>query len=52
MASKEVKNALKAAREAIRNKEFKEALKQCKVQCGKTKRWEIILGEDNYKKEK
>ncbi|XP_076443970.1 superkiller complex protein 3-like [Babylonia areolata] len=31
MSSKEVKNALKAAREAIRNKEFKEALKQCKV---------------------
>ena len=36
MGSKEVKTALKAAREAIRNKEFKEALKQCKVQCAQT----------------
>lgn len=31
MGSKELKTALKAAREAIRNKEFKEALKQCKA---------------------
>lgn len=31
MASKEVKAGLKNAREAIKNKEFKEALKHCKV---------------------
>ncbi|XP_071101530.1 superkiller complex protein 3-like [Haliotis cracherodii] len=31
MDSKEVKNALKNAREAIRNKEFKEALRHCKT---------------------
>lgn len=29
--SKEAKTALKAAREAIKNKEYKEAIKQCKV---------------------
>lgn len=29
--NKEVKTALKSAREAIKNKEFKEALKHCKV---------------------
>lgn len=31
MSNKEVKAALKNAREAIRNKEYKEALKHCKV---------------------
>lgn len=31
MSSKEVKAALKSAREAIKNKEYKEALKHCKV---------------------
>lgn len=31
MSSKEVKTALKSAREAIRNKEYKEALKHCKT---------------------
>ncbi|XP_066510637.1 tetratricopeptide repeat protein 37-like [Hoplias malabaricus] len=31
MSSKEVKSALKSAREAIKNKEFKEALKHCKA---------------------
>lgn len=31
MANKEVKAALKCARDAIRNKEYKEALKHCKV---------------------
>lgn len=31
MSSKEVKSALKSARDAIKNKEFKEALKHCKV---------------------
>ncbi|XP_048786478.1 tetratricopeptide repeat protein 37 [Lagopus muta] len=31
MSNKEVKAALKSAREAIRNKEYKEALKHCKV---------------------
>ncbi|XP_058492628.1 superkiller complex protein 3 [Solea solea] len=31
MASKEVKSELKSAREAIKNKEFKEALKHCKA---------------------
>ncbi|XP_070689878.1 tetratricopeptide repeat protein 37 [Pempheris klunzingeri] len=31
MSSKEVKTALKSAREAIKNKEFKEALKYCKA---------------------
>ncbi|XP_036955110.1 tetratricopeptide repeat protein 37 isoform X3 [Acanthopagrus latus] len=31
MSSKEVKTALKSAREAIKNKEFKEALKHCKA---------------------
>lgn len=31
MSNKEVKTALKSAREAIRNKEYKEALKYCKV---------------------
>lgn len=31
MSGKEVKTALKSAREAIKNKEFKEALKHCKV---------------------
>ncbi len=31
MSSKEVKAELKGAREAIKNKEFKEALKHCKV---------------------
>ncbi|KAM8960803.1 superkiller complex protein 3 [Pelodytes ibericus] len=31
MSSKEVKTALKNARDAIKNKEFKEALKQCKA---------------------
>lgn len=31
MSNKEVKSALKSAREAIKNKEFKEALKHCKV---------------------
>ncbi|XP_064152615.1 tetratricopeptide repeat protein 37 [Anguilla rostrata] len=31
MASKEVKSALKNAREAIKNKEYKEALKHCKA---------------------
>lgn len=31
MSSKEVKSELKSAREAIKNKEFKEALKHCKV---------------------
>ncbi|XP_014452741.1 superkiller complex protein 3 [Alligator mississippiensis] len=31
MSSKEVKTALKSAREAIRNKEYKEALKHCKA---------------------
>lgn len=31
MSGKEVKSALKSAKEAIKNKEFKEALKQCKV---------------------
>uniref|UniRef100_A0A8V8TN82 SKI3 subunit of superkiller complex n=1 Tax=Homo sapiens TaxID=9606 RepID=A0A8V8TN82_HUMAN len=30
MSSKEVKTALKSARDAIRNKEYKEALKHCK----------------------
>lgn len=31
MSNKEVKAALKSARDAIKNKEFKEALKHCKV---------------------
>lgn len=31
MSSKEVKAILKNARDAIRNKDYKEALKQCKV---------------------
>lgn len=31
MSSKEVKTELKSAREAIKNKEYKEALKHCKV---------------------
>ena len=31
MDTKEIKTALKAAREAIRKKEYKEALKHCKV---------------------
>lgn len=31
MSNKEVKAALKSARDAIRNKEYKEALKHCKV---------------------
>lgn len=31
MSSKEVKSELKSAREAIKKKEFKEALKHCKV---------------------
>lgn len=31
MSSKEVKTELRSAREAIKNKEFKEALKHCKV---------------------
>uniref|UniRef100_A0A4W6G8C9 SKI3 subunit of superkiller complex n=1 Tax=Lates calcarifer TaxID=8187 RepID=A0A4W6G8C9_LATCA len=31
MSGKEVKSALKSAKEAIKNKEFKEALKQCKA---------------------
>lgn len=31
MSNKEVKATLKSAREAIKNKEFKEALKHCKV---------------------
>uniref|UniRef100_A0A4W4FXS4 Tetratricopeptide repeat domain 37 n=1 Tax=Electrophorus electricus TaxID=8005 RepID=A0A4W4FXS4_ELEEL len=31
MSNKEVKSALKSAREAIKNKEFKEALKHCKA---------------------
>lgn len=31
MSNKEVKAALKSARDAIRNKEYKEALKYCKV---------------------
>ncbi|ELK11515.1 Tetratricopeptide repeat protein 37 [Pteropus alecto] len=31
MSSKEVKTALKSARDAIRNKEYKEALKHCKT---------------------
>lgn len=31
MSGKEVKAALKSAREAIKNKDFKEALKHCKV---------------------
>ncbi|PKU28096.1 tetratricopeptide repeat protein 37 [Limosa lapponica baueri] len=31
MSNKEVKAALKSAREAIRNKEYKEALKHCKA---------------------
>jgi hypothetical protein len=31
MSNKEVKTALKSARDAIRNKEYKEALKHCKV---------------------
>ena len=31
MSTKEVKTALKSAREAIKNKEFKDALKHCKV---------------------
>ena len=31
MSSKEVKTALKSARDAIRNKDYKEALKHCKV---------------------
>ncbi|XP_028270301.1 tetratricopeptide repeat protein 37 [Parambassis ranga] len=31
MSNKEVKAALKSAREAIKNKEFKEALKHCKI---------------------
>lgn len=31
MSSKEVKTELKSAREAIKKKEFKEALKHCKV---------------------
>ncbi|KAG8598336.1 hypothetical protein GDO81_002569 [Engystomops pustulosus] len=31
MSSKEVKAALKSARDAIRNKEYKEALKHCKA---------------------
>ena len=31
MDSKELKSTLKAAREAIRNKEFKDALRYCKV---------------------
>lgn len=30
--SKEAKTALKAAKEAIKNKEYKEAIKHCKVQ--------------------
>ena len=34
MDSKEIKSALKSAREAIRNKEYKEALKHCKVTYG------------------
>jgi hypothetical protein len=35
MSSKEVKNLLKEAREAIKNKEFKDAIKKCKVSCKK-----------------
>lgn len=31
MDAKEIKSTLKAAREAIRQKEFKEALRNCKV---------------------
>lgn len=31
MSNKEVKSALKSARDAIKNKEFKEALKHCRV---------------------
>lgn len=31
MSSKEVKTELKSAREAIKKKDFKEALKHCKV---------------------
>lgn len=31
MSNKEVKAALKSARDAIRNKQYKEALKHCKV---------------------
>jgi hypothetical protein len=31
MSSKEVKNLLKEAREAIKNKEFQVAIKKCKV---------------------
>lgn len=31
MSNKEVKAALKSAKEAIKNKEFKDALKHCKV---------------------
>ena len=34
MDAKEIKACLKAAREAIRNKEFKDAAKQCKVSLG------------------
>ena len=31
MDSKEIKNRLKSARECIRSKDYKEALKHCKV---------------------
>ena len=31
MSSKEVKTELKSAREAIKNKEYKDALRHCKV---------------------
>lgn len=33
MSSKEVKNLLKEAREAIKGKEFSVAIKKCKVNC-------------------
>jgi hypothetical protein len=39
MSSKEVKNLLKDAREAIKNKDFKVAIKKCKVRVNKTRKW-------------
>lgn len=41
MSSKEAKTALKSAREAIKNKEFKEALKHCKVKYFWFTQWEM-----------
>lgn len=47
MSGKEVKAALKSAREAIKNKEFKEALKHCKVKASRYGNYMLTFSDNS-----